>query len=428
MFETERIKEVASDLIVRDNLKVDKRYQWVDVVGIPQRPSRLDTSLYFATHSCGEDGWDNGFDRRPIAINVAIDKGWDLVVDQEGYPLEISYLETSSLNSLVERLYEVVRTESNPYVIGVTGSVGKTTTVAFLEHLVACSGIDVKRFYSKRLTPLGVMCHYINRVDQETPVIVMEYSAYLPDHVGVLSKLLPPNIAFLLNIYNTHTGPDFFGDKKDIFNSKIKIGAGQSQGYINNAVLMELREPMPKGWNGFDVEINRDTNPFLPPTLRTAEMYTVGRMVAEEIGLSESCFRKAFKTFVPKEQRILKCVFKGKNIFFHGETSGGSRLWSWFETVDGSIPWMFVDEVNFGDENPNGFIDLLKKVFGSDKTIVLDTPANRERLPVGANFVSREKFENMLCVLSEGYIIYHKALSTRKTDFVPEMYLKNMWI
>lgn len=425
--EKDQIIEIAGNLVEEDRIPRNRKYEWVDIVGIPQRPEDLKKSLYFTSHSTGDGGWDYGYDRRPSSAGVARDKGWDLVIDQMETLPNTDYLKVSSLDALAQRLYEAVRSETDPYIIGVTGSVGKTTTVAFLEHLISSSGIDAKRFYSKRLTPLGVMCHYINRVDHDTPVVVMEYSAYLHDHVAKLSELLPPNIAFLMNIYDTHINPGSFESKNDIFQSKIRIRPDGSMGYVNNRVLSELNEPMPMGWSGFDAETGGLHNPFMPPTLRTAELFTVGKIVAQQIGLSQRELNRAFETFEPQEKRILSCNFEGKNIFFHGETSGGGRLWSWFETTDRSTPWLFVDEINFADEDPSGFMDLLKKVFGSDKTIVLDTPANRERLPVNAHFVEPEKFGSMLRKAPEGYIIYHKALATRQNGFVPDDYLKNSW-
>lgn len=427
ILDKDQVIEIAGNLVEEDKIARNTKYEWVDIVGIPQRPKNLKKSLYFTSHSTGEGGWDYGFDRRLTAANVARDKGWDLVIDQmENLPAS-DFLKVSSLNELAKRLYDAVRSNSDPYIIGVTGSVGKTTTVSFLEHLIFSSGIGAKRFYSKRMTPLGVMCHYVNRVDQDTPVVVMEYSAYLHDHVAKLSDLLPPNIAFLINIYDTHINPGSFGDKNDIFRSKIRIRPEGSLGYINRRVLEELHEPLPTGWTDFEVAAGDLTNPNLPPTLRTAEMYSVGKIVSENIGIPASICRRAFETFIPQEKRILSCRFEGKRIFFHGETSGGSRLWSWFETTDGSTPWLFVDEVNFADEDPTGFTNLLKKVFGSEKTIVLDTPVNRERLPVNAHFVDPNKFGDLFRKAPDGYIIYHKALSTREQDFSPDKFLKSKW-
>src|SRR5258708_33637244 len=98
------------------------------------------------------------------------------------------------------------------------------------------------------------MCHYINRVDTDTPVVVMEYSAYLHDHVEKLAQLLPPDMAFLLNIYDTHINPGMFQDRNDIFDSKINIKQSNSIGYVNERVLEELEVSSPNGWRNFKVE------------------------------------------------------------------------------------------------------------------------------------------------------------------------------
>jgi hypothetical protein len=371
--------------------------------------------------------WDEGFDRRPYAGKVAADKGWDLVVEDNTGIEQYTNLQTRSLETLASKIYEEARDQANPYIVGVTGSVGKTTTVAFLEHMIRTSGVEVTRFYSKRLTPLSVMCHYINRVEADTPFIVMEYSAYMSQHVAELSHLLPPNIAFLMNIYETHINPGMFENKNDIFNSKVKIKPNNALGLINQRVLNELDIPIPIGWNNFEVEVPEGYNPNLPPTLRTAEMYTVAKLLADEIGIPLEVLIQAYQSFTPQEKRILPCNYKGKNIFFHGETSGGSRLWSWFETVDGSIPWLLVEEIDFADEDPSGFKDLLTNVFDSDKTFVLDTPTNRKRLPVNAKFVSEIVFRGLLENKVNGYVVYHKALATRKAGFEPTDHLKGKW-
>lgn len=414
--------------MVESNIEGNPKYQWVDIVGIPQRPTELKSSLYLTSHSSGEGGWDYGFDRRPTAAKVAFDKGWHLGIEEGTETGGAEFTKVRNLDVLARKLYEHARSETDPYIIGVTGSVGKTTTVAFLEHLLQASDADVVRFYSKRLTPLSVMCHYINRVDQYTPFVVMEYSAYLKDHVAQLSELLPPNIAFLTNIYDTHINPGMFENRQDIFESKIRIKPVESIGYVNNKVTSELDVPRPRGWNGFDVELPEGTsNVLLPPTLRTAEMFTVGKLLANELNLSRATLNNAYESFKPAENRILSVNYRGKNVFFHGETSGGSRLWSWFETLDKSFPWLMVESIDFADEDPQGFKSTLEKVFYSDKTFVLDTPTNRERLPVKANFVDETEFRNIMRQRVEGYAVYHKALATRQHDFNPEVYINETW-
>jgi len=234
-------------------------------------------------------------------------------------------------------------------------------------------------------------------------------------------------MSFLLNIYDTHINDGMFANKGEIFESKIQIRPKGGTGFINQRILSDLNLELPTGWTSFAVETPEIENPSFPPTLRTVEMFTIGKHFSKSIGISDETFRKAYQTFVSQENRIIVSNYYGKKIFFHGETSGGSRLWSWFETVDGSQPWFLVEEVNFADEDPQGFVDLLKKVFDSDKTIVLDTPTNRQRLPVNANYVDAQEFKDVISKKASGYIVYHKALATRSDSFDPETYLVKRW-
>lgn len=428
IYSKESIVNISEDLILEQSIKGNPNYDWIDIVAIPQRPGNPKRSLFFATHSEGEGGWDSGFDRRSYALQTARDKKSTLAVDDSFTGiLDVDYLRVNSLEILANRLYSDARSKTKPFVVGVTGSVGKTTSVAFLEHVLKTNSMDVTRFYSKRLTPLSVVTHYINRVNQDSQFVVMEYSAYLKNHVSKLSSLLPPDISFLLNIYDTHINPGMFANKKEIFDSKVGIKPEEGIGFINNNILSSLNLSTPLGWRGFNLEIPDSNNTNFPPTIRTFEMYTIGKLLAEQIGVSQEVFLKAFESFVPQENRIISCDYYGKKIFFHGETSGGSRLWSWFETVDNTTPWFLVEEINFADEDPSGFMNLLDKVFSSDKTLVLDTPENRKRLPVDANFVSEDVFRNTLSKKTDGYIVYHKALAVRKEGFDPHAYLVNRW-
>ncbi len=427
-FYKEEITQIAGNEAIENNIEGNPKYQWVDIVWIPQRPEDLASNLYLATHSSGEGGWDHGFDRRPTAAKVAYDKGWHLGIEAGTETGGAEYMKVRDLDALAHKLYDYARSETDPYIIGVTGSVGKTTTVAFLEHLLNTSGSNATRFYSKRLTPLSVMCHYINRVDQDTPFVVMEYSAYLKDHVAELSELLPPNIAFLTNVYDTHINPGMFENRQGIYESKLRVKPTESLGYVNNRVLSELSVPTPNGWNTFDVEIpDASSNLLLPPTLRTAEMYTVGKLLSTELNIPTQKLQTAFETFKPAENRFVSVNYRGRNIFFHGETSGGSRLWSWFETLDGSLPWLMVESVDFSEEDPQGFKSTLEKVFSSDKSFVLDTPLNRQRLPVSANFVDEETFRDTMQRRTQGYTVFHKALATRQSNFNPETYVNETW-
>lgn len=426
-------KETLTDIgheYIRSDETVNTTIDWHDIVAIPQRPKKISKSLYYASHSNGEGGWDNGFNRTGSIPGILRDTKWDIITDDPNISGE-RIMNVTSINDLVATLYREKVESKKVTIVGVTGSVGKTTTVAFLEHIAKNAGINVVRFYSKRLTPLSVIAHYINRVNDKTELIVMEYSAYLPNHVQALSSMLTPDLAFLMNIYSTHINPNSFKSKPEIFNSKVKIKGEKTHAYLNDEILKDLKVRVPSQWQTFSITPTETENKNLPHTKRTSEMIAVGRLFSNAFNINERAFVKSCNSFKPKEKRIILCETKsGLNIFFHGETSGASRLKSWLETTDNKEAYLFVEELNFADEDPSGFLETLTEIFNHKNSIVLDTPINRDLLKnINANYETRSKFTETLNKLpKDAYVIYHKALATRIEGFDPHAYISNMII
>lgn len=104
-----------------------------------------------------------------------------------------------------------------------------------------------------------------------------------------------------------------FESRQGIFDSKIQIKPADSIGYINNRVTSELGVARPNGWDGFEVELPEGlSNVLLPPTLRTAEMFTVGKLLANQLNLSRAILNNAYESFKPAENRIISVNYHGK--------------------------------------------------------------------------------------------------------------------
>jgi UDP-N-acetylmuramyl pentapeptide synthase len=80
----------------------------------------------------------------------------------------------------LERLHHHVIAVVAPVVLGVTGSVGKTTCVALFEDVFSQHGKTL-RIYAKRITPLSLFEMVINQLEVEHRYIVMEYAMF---HTG----------------------------------------------------------------------------------------------------------------------------------------------------------------------------------------------------------------------------------------------------
>lgn len=430
VFTTSLVRAICKDLITLDTVNEDVQYDWIDVVAIPTRPRSVNRRTLFFGSYADNGGWSLPFDRRPSMLAIAIENGWHVVTDQfPNHESNAQCLYVQSVHDVAQRLYEYVRTLSAPIVIGVTGSVGKTTTIAFLEVMLSGTGAQTVRFYSKRLTPMSVMCHFINSVTEETEFVVMEYSAYHWQHVAELARILPPQIAFISNIYDTHVGKGLFFNRTDILRSKMQIKAPTTQqAYISQGILDQLLIDQAEltDWCVFTVESPHCIPQHMPKTLRTAELYSVAKVVAYQLQIPGSAVDKTLERFIPAEARMVPVHIGSERIFFHGETSGGSRLYSWFETYDNSVPTLFIETVDFADEDPSGFANLLSEVLASEKTLILDTTKNRSRITLPARWTTPEHFTAQLRNAT-GYIVYHKALAIRNPRFDPEHHLRSVF-
>lgn len=108
-------------------------------------------------------------------------------------------------------------------VIGVTGSVGKTTTKDLLAQLCGAAGptvAPVRSFNNEIGLPLTVL-----RADDSTRFLVLEMGASGPGHLTYLTQVAPPDVAVVLVVGYAHLG-GFGGGIDDVARAKSEIVAG----------------------------------------------------------------------------------------------------------------------------------------------------------------------------------------------------------
>jgi len=104
-------------------------------------------------------------------------------------------------------------------VIGITGSAGKTTTKEMISSILRLSG---KTVWSKdNIDPIFNIPTTILRCTPKTKYLVLEMGVEYPREMDFYLWLAKPDISVITNINPTHL--EFFGDKKGVFNEKIKI-------------------------------------------------------------------------------------------------------------------------------------------------------------------------------------------------------------
>ena len=108
--------------------------------------------------------------------------------------------------SVLQRLREAALEPggSDLRVVGITGSVGKTTTKDLLAQLCGSVGptiAPVRSFNNEIGLPLTVL-----RADESTRFLVLEMGASGPGHLTYLTDIAPPDVAVVLIVGHAHLG------------------------------------------------------------------------------------------------------------------------------------------------------------------------------------------------------------------------------
>ncbi|GEL46345.1 UDP-N-acetylmuramoyl-tripeptide--D-alanyl-D-alanine ligase [Cellulomonas hominis] len=113
-------------------------------------------------------------------------------------------------------------------VIGVTGSVGKTTTKDLLAQLCTAAGptvAPVKSFNNEIGLPLTVL-----RADEQTRFLVLEMGASGIGHLEYLTSIAPPDVAVVLVVGHAHL--EGFGGIDAVARAKAELVAGLAPGGV----------------------------------------------------------------------------------------------------------------------------------------------------------------------------------------------------
>jgi UDP-N-acetylmuramoyl-tripeptide--D-alanyl-D-alanine ligase len=158
-----------------------------------------------------------------------------------------------ALGALAREVLCRLRSTGEITVIGITGSVGKTTTKDLLAQLLEASGPTVApaaSFNNEIGLPLTVL-----RADERTRYLVLEMGASGPGHLDYLTDIAPPDVAVVLVVGRAHLGG--FGGIEAVAAAKAEIVAGLAPGGL--AVLnaddarvaaMSVRAPGEVLWFG----------------------------------------------------------------------------------------------------------------------------------------------------------------------------------
>ncbi len=198
----------------------------------------------------------NNFDGHDF-LNEVIKKGGKAVVIKEGMqnllPHDFPAWIVPDTLEAFQKLVLFKRRKLNIPVVGITGSVGKTTTKEMLGEVLKQLG-KIKKTELNYNNEIGVGLSILSS-DLEDKILILEMGMRGLGQIENLSKFSEPDIAVITNIGTAHIG--ILGSKENITSAKCEITKhlNPSGVVIIPANQFSLEETLKKNWNGRIIKV-----------------------------------------------------------------------------------------------------------------------------------------------------------------------------
>jgi UDP-N-acetylmuramoyl-tripeptide--D-alanyl-D-alanine ligase len=154
-------------------------------------------------------------------------------------------------------LARYVISKSNAKVIGITGSVGKTTTRQFIAQVVAILGKTLAtegNFNNDIGLPLTIL-----KMDGDEKFVVLEMGMNSLGEISYLSNICRPDIAVITLIGTSHI--EFLGSRENILKAKLEILDGMKKDGIlvlngDDPILLGLKDKLEVETKYYGIENN----------------------------------------------------------------------------------------------------------------------------------------------------------------------------
>ena len=245
-FSVPDVNKILGNIKNRDNLT--NQFQSFKNISLDSR-TILNCELFIAIKGTNFDGHN--------FLNEVIKKGGKAVVIKDGMqnllPNKFPFWTVPDTLEAFQKLALFKRRKLNIPVVGITGSVGKTTTKEMMGEVLKQLG-KIKLSQLNFNNEIGVGLTILDS-DLKDKTLVLEMGMRGLGQIENLSKFSEPDIAVITNIGSSHIG--ILGSKENITNAKCEITKHLNpKGVViipANDLLLE--ETLKKNWNGRIIKV-----------------------------------------------------------------------------------------------------------------------------------------------------------------------------
>ena len=359
-------------------------------------------------------------------LNEVIKKGVKAVVIKDGMqnllPNKFPFWTVPDTLEAFQKLALFKRRKLNIPVVGITGSVGKTTTKEMMGEVLKQLG-KIKLSQLNFNNEIGVGLTILDS-DSKDKTLILEMGMRGLGQIENLSKFSEPDIAVITNIGSSHIG--ILGSKENITNAKCEITKHLNpKGVViipANDLLLE--ETLKKNWNGRIIKVelidrNQKAQSINKSNLQGFFNRSNNSVVIEGkiFEISFQGFHNAFNfLFVYAVAKELGIEFKNTNKFNFVSLNGRNKILKSTKTT------IYDETYNASPESVKACIDNLLDnpnnhflIFGSMQELGNKSKKYHKYL---FDFINRSDIKKCIFICDKNEEIYYADYLKKSTKFL----------
>lgn len=293
-------------------------------------------------------------------IDAAIQNGATLIIAQKKclVPKGITLVVCQDPLKLLQNYASWYRTNClKGFLIGITGSVGKTSTKDSFAHLLS----NQQCFFSEGNYNnfLGLpLC--LLKMSPEDDFGIFEAGISTPDEMNLLGKILKPDLMILTNIYQSHM--QFFETKTELVQEKLKLS-----NYMKEGASIYMPQDL---FDSYSVLIKEDliVKPFLEFEISKelieklgygpAKSYELAKFVLQDLSINLNLNKNFNFTGLRMERRLKN----GQEFLLDCYNASPESMIAMFKSFSdlSNIIFVLADMLELGEESESSHLNVLK--------------------------------------------------------------------